>query len=36
MLGPVGFASRQENIFAQLDANKDGLITAREYETEPQ
>jgi len=36
MLTTIGYAERMDNFFAQLDADKDGLITAKEFETDPQ
>ncbi len=36
MLTTIGYAPQLDNFFAQLDANKDGLITTKEFETDPQ
>jgi hypothetical protein len=36
MLTKIGYAERLDGFFAQLDADKDSLITAKEFETDPQ
>ena len=36
MLTTIGYPDRLDSFFAQLDANKDGLIIAKEFETDPQ
>jgi len=36
MLTTIGYPERLDNFFAQLDADKDDLITAKEFETDPQ
>jgi hypothetical protein len=36
MLATIGYPERLDSFFAQLDADKDGLITAKEFETDPQ
>lgn len=35
MLTTIGYAERLDNFFAQLDADKNGLITTKEFETDP-
>jgi hypothetical protein len=34
VLAGTGQAARLDNLFAQLDADQDGLITPKEFETE--
>jgi hypothetical protein len=36
MLTTIGYAERLESFFGQLDADKDGLVTSKEFETDPQ
>jgi hypothetical protein len=36
MLTKIGYAERLDSFFAQLDADKDSLITSKEFETDPQ
>jgi hypothetical protein len=35
MLTTIGYPERLDDFFAQLDADKDGRITSKEFETEP-
>jgi hypothetical protein len=35
MLARIGYAERMDDLFAQVDADKDGLITRKEYEVQP-